>query len=300
MRAPGWIRRLPARCHRIAESRVFQLTIIAVIIANAVVIGIETYPRVDERIGGLLEAVDTVFLWIFVVEIAIRFAAYGKHPTKFFTRGWNVFDFAIVAAAFVPMVGANLTLLRLIRVLRVIRLVEVIGDLRLIVRGLLRSLAPLAGVAVFVVLVVYIYAIAGTAMFGEELPDEWGTAGSAMLTCFRILTLDNWDDLYFPAREVTPWATPFFVSFIIVATLVVLNIVIAVVVSSVEQARQVELERETSELTRAAGEQVPELTDRIVALRAALDQLERDLAAAPVQGPLPDEFTRRGRPPDPR
>lgn len=268
---------IAARCHRLAESRGFQMSILAVIVANAVVIGIETYPAVQENWGGVLRLVDGAFLAIFAVEITIRLLAHGRRPWEFFRGGWNVFDFVIVVLALLPVVGANVTLVRLIRVLRVVRLVEAIDDLRMIVLGLARSLAALAGVAVFVVLVMYVYAVTGTALFGEELPDEWGTAGVAMMTCFRILTLDNWDDLYFPALEVTPWATPYFVSFIIVATLVVLNIVIAVVVSSVEQARQSELERETALVAELAGERAPELSERIVALRAALDQLEEDL-----------------------
>ena len=268
---------IAARCHRLAESRGFQMSILAVIVANAVVIGIETYPAVQENWGGVLRLVDGAFLAIFTVEITIRLLAHGRRPWEFFRGGWNVFDFVIVVLALLPVVGANVTLVRLIRVLRVVRLVEAIDDLRMIVLGLARSLAALAGVAVFVVLVMYVYAVTGTALFGEELPDEWGTAGVAMMTCFRILTLDNWDDLYFPALEVTPWATPYFVSFIIVATLVVLNIVIAVVVSSVEQARQSELERETALVAELAGERAPELSERIVALRAALDQLEEDL-----------------------
>jgi hypothetical protein len=45
---------LSSRCHRIAESRIFQVSILAVIVANAVVIGLETYPAVRERWDGAL------------------------------------------------------------------------------------------------------------------------------------------------------------------------------------------------------------------------------------------------------
>ena len=254
------------------------MSILGVIVANAVVIGLETYPAIREDWGGLLRFVDVAFLVIFGVEIAIRLLAYGTRPWAFFRGGWNVFDFLIVLLALLPVIGANVTLVRLARVLRVVRLVEAIEDLRVIVLGLARSLAALAGVAVFVALVMYVYAVVGTALFGEELPDEWGTVGVAMMTCFRILTLDNWDDLYFPALDVTAWATVYFVSFIIVATLVVLNIVIAVVVSSVESARQSELERETRRLSAEAGSHAPALAERILALRVALDELEANLA----------------------
>lgn len=270
--------RVVARCHRIAESRRFQLSIIAVIVVNAVLIGVETYPAARERYGDVLRVLDKVILAVFVVEIAIRFVAHARRPGGFFRSGWNLFDLAIVLAVFVPGIAGDATLLRLVRVLRVVRLVEVIDDLKLIVRGLLRSLIPLAGVAVFVLLVMYVYAVVGVAMFGDALPDEWGDAGTAMLSNFQILTLDNWDDLYFPAAEINSFAVVYFVSYIVIATLVVLNIVIAVVVNSVESARQVELQAEAERLGAEVGDRTPELADRIVGLRAALDELERQLA----------------------
>lgn len=282
--------RLARRCHSIAESRPFQLAILAVIVANAVIIGLETYPLLKERWSGPLRVVDALFLIVFSVEILVRMLAHGSRPWNFFRGGWNVFDFSIVALALLPVLGANVTLVRLVRVLRVIRLVEAIDELRVIVLGLTRSLMSLAGVAVFVTLVIYVYAVTGTALYGNELPDDWGNVGLAMRSCFQVLTLSNWDLIYNSARDVTPWATPFFVSYIVIVTLLVLNIVIAVVVSSVEATRQSELRRETERVTARAGAEAPELAERIIAMRAALDALEQHLAEVD----RPDENGRRG------
>lgn len=270
---------LAARCRAIAESTRFQMAIMAVIVVNAIVLGLDTYPGIVEATGNLFEVADRVFLAIFVVELAIRIAAYGRHPQRFFTNGWNIFDFTIVAATFVPGIGANITALRILRALRLVRLVELVGDLRIIVRGVLRSLVPLAGVASLVVIIIYIYAIIGNALFGDALPDDWGTVGSAMLSCFQILTLDNWDDLFFPAQEVSALAVPYFLSFILVATFVVMNVVIAVVVNSVESARQAQLEQNAAAVSREVAEQAPALADRILAMRLALDELEQQLQA---------------------
>ncbi len=269
-------------CARIAESTRFQLSILVVIVANAVLIGFETYPGLVATYGDWFVLLDQLILGIFIVEILIRLAAYGSRPWRFFARGWNVFDFAIVAASFVPGIAGNVTALRLIRVLRLVRLIEMIDDLRVIVRGLFRSMAPLLGVGSLVLILTYMYGVVGNILFGEALPDEWGTVGSAMFTCFRILTLDNWDEIYFPAAEVSGLALPYFLSFILVATFVTLNIVIAVVVNSVEVARQAELEENAAALSAEMAEQAPELAERILALRLALDQLESNLAAERV------------------
>jgi len=117
-------------CRRIAESSRFQALIITVILLNAFVIGLETYDSIDEEYGGLLRALNDVFLGLFTVEIAIRIAAYGRRPLDFFRGGWNVFDFVVVGVAYLPWVRESVTLLRLARILRIARLLSVIPGLR--------------------------------------------------------------------------------------------------------------------------------------------------------------------------
>lgn len=266
-----------ARSAVLAANTRFQFLILGVILANGVIIGLETYDGLDERYGTVFDALDRMFLAIFAIELAIRIVAHGRRPWNFFRSGWNVFDLTVVLLSVLPGVGANVTLLRIIRVLRVIRLIEVVEDLRVIVRGVGRSIAPLVGVGTLTVVLVYLYAIVGHALFGEELPEDWGTAGSAMFTCFRILTLDNWDTLFSAADEVSGWAVVYFLSFILLATFLVMNIVIAVVVNSVEEARRVELAENVDVFAETTAAEAPELAERIVAMRTALDELERSL-----------------------
>lgn len=270
-----------AGCAALAASTRFQFLILGVILANGVTIGLETYDGLDDRYGAAFDALDRVFLAIFAVELAIRIAAHGRRPWNFFRSGWNVFDLTVVLLSVMPGVGANVTLLRIIRVLRVVRLIEVVEDLRVIVKGVGRSIAPLVGVGTLTVVLVYLYAVVGHALFGEELPEDWGTAGSAMFSCFRILTLDNWDGLFFAANEVSGWAVVYFLSFILLATFLVMNIIIAVVVNSVEEARRIELAGNADKVAETTAAETPELAERIVAMRTALDELERSLRVDP-------------------
>src|SRR5688572_975415 len=98
-------------CWRIAESARFQGFIMAVIVANAITLGLQTYDSIEANAGELLDVLDAIFLGIFVVELVIRITAYGRHPGNFFRNGWNVFDFVVIAAAFVPGIRENATLL---------------------------------------------------------------------------------------------------------------------------------------------------------------------------------------------
>src|ERR1044072_9730328 len=96
---------MAAACKRIAESKRFQLFILGVILASAIVLGLETYDAIDREIGDLLNLVNDVFLGIFVVEIAVRIAAHGNRPQDYFKSGWKVFDFFIIHGPLVPRVG---------------------------------------------------------------------------------------------------------------------------------------------------------------------------------------------------
>ena len=58
------------RLRNVIEAQATQNFIIAVIVANAIVLGLETSPTAMAAAGGLLRALDLAALVIFVVEIA--------------------------------------------------------------------------------------------------------------------------------------------------------------------------------------------------------------------------------------
>ena len=259
---------------RLVDSPPFTAAILVVIAANAVVLGAQTYEGVNREYGGLLELLNGVFLGVFAVELALRIASYGR-PHRFFTSGWNLFDFIVVAAALLPGVRESSTLLRLARVLRIVRVIRLLPDLRVLILAIARSIPPLASMTVLTALILFLYGMAGWLMFGDEDPQAWGNIGEAMLTLFVLLTLENFPATLERGLEIEPWSVLYFVSFVLVAAFIVLNVLIGVVLHSMEEAREIERARERS----AAGEDdgaaaEAELAARIAALRTALDELE--------------------------
>src|SRR5687767_11658402 len=87
------------RVRRLVESKVFQRSIIALIVVNAIILGLETYPAITESAGDALGVLNAVIVGIFVAEIVLRIFAGGW---RFFLNGWNVFDFLVVVIALVP------------------------------------------------------------------------------------------------------------------------------------------------------------------------------------------------------
>ena len=274
-------------CARIVASAWFDFLIFGVIIANAVVLGLDTYDSIRRDAGGLLHTLNDVFLGVFVVELAIRIGAYGRRPQDFFKSGWNVFDFVVIGAAFLPGLRENSTLLRLVRLARVLRVIRLLPELRLLITAVGRSLPGLASLTVMAVILLYVYGIVGWLVFGDALPDEYGNIGDAMLTLFLLLSLENLPSVVERGMEVSDWAVPYYVSFVLIAAFLVLNILIGVVINSLDEARELEWERMQSERREAAADGLDEVDDRRLVLlghlhelRRTVEALERDLRSA--------------------
>jgi voltage-gated sodium channel len=270
----------PPRVHRLArivDSPAFAALVLGVILANAVVLGLQTYDDVVDEYGGLLDLLNDVFLAFFVAELGLRIGSYGRRPLDFFRDPWNVFDFVIIAAAFVPGLRSNSTLLRLARLLRVVRVVRLLPELRVLTLAIVRSLPPLFSMGVLTTVILFVYGMVGWLLFGDEDPDRWGDIGEAMLTLFVMLTLENFPATLERGMEIEPLSIIYFVTFVLVAALIVLNVLIGVVLHSMEEARVIHAREELRARGEEPTEEAAELEARIAAIRKALDDLEHDL-----------------------
>jgi voltage-gated sodium channel len=282
---------------RIVDSNLFTIVVVATIAVNAVVLGLQTYEGLENEWGTVLDAINASCVAVFVVELLTRIASYWPRPWEFFRSGWNIFDFVVVGATFVPGVAENSTLLRLARLLRVVRIVRVLPDLRVLLRGVWRSVPPLTSIGAVTAMIIFVYGMVGWILFADELPERWGNIGRAMLTLFVMLTLENFPVYMDEALEVHRWAWIYFVSFILVAAFIVLNVLIGVVLNSMEEARELERREAIRERYRgrAAGAVIdPDahapVVERIAILRSALDELELELA---LDSAPPEERSRR-------
>ncbi len=68
---------MTARCKAIVNSRWFDPLMLVVIVLNAIVLGAETYERIERDAGDALSVLNEVILGIFVVELFIRFGGNG-------------------------------------------------------------------------------------------------------------------------------------------------------------------------------------------------------------------------------
>lgn len=224
-----WRRHLDTWIH----SPKVQNAVMAIILLNAVTIGVETMVSHDSRAHQALSLLDHMALGVFLVEIALKLIAVG--PLRFFRSGWNTFDFLVVAVALVPGAGP-LSVLRTLRIMRLLRVIKFMPGLRRVVEALLRSLPGISAIALLMGLIFYVAAVMATTMFGPAFPEWFGSIGRSLYSLFQIMTLESWSmGIVRPIMEHNPWAWAFFVPFILVSAFTMLNLFVAVIVDTMGQ-----------------------------------------------------------------
>ncbi|HSA53667.1 MAG TPA: ion transporter [Yinghuangia sp.] len=285
-------------CAGVSDSTGFGVAAFVLIVANAAVLGVETYPGTARAWHIELRVAETFFLVAFTAELAIRMAAFGRHPGRFFRDGWNVFDFIVVVAAFVPVVRENATILRLLRLARVLRAVRMFPQVRVIIHAAWKSLPGALSFLVVGALVLYIYAMLGWMLFADELPDHYGSLGRACLTLFFLMALDGLGDMVREGLEVSRWTALYFGSYVLVSSFLLVNLLIGVVITSLEDARASERPQPTPQASEPE-----EIRRRVAEVRTALEALEAAMESSGPGRRTPPEVprdTRRPMPPTDR
>ena len=242
-----------------------QKFILAVIVINAITLGLETNAFFVAATGNLLYIADQVALWIFVVELLCKMIAL---KTRFIRDPWNIFDFFIVGISFVPAVGW-LKVLRSMRVLRVLRLISGIPRLRIIVQSLLLSLPSIGWISMLMLVLFYTFAVMATNLFGSTFPEWFGSIGATFFTLFQVMTLESWAmGIARPVMEAFPYAYLFFIPYVLLSACIVLNVFIAVIISGMDDARSQQKEMEESKA------QPSDLQKELQLLRAQMEKVE--------------------------
>ena len=254
---------------KLTTAKWFELSIVAIIIINSVLIGVETYTD-----NATIKLIQTIILGIFTFEILMRFIA-ADGIKDFFTNGWNIFDLTLVLIGYIPeTIFANasaMMALRVLRVFRVLRLLRTAKEIKIMINVLVKSLSALFYNVVLFFIFVYLFAIVGVAVFklpdpatlsGERLaayeqlmevappspscsPDPYGTLHESMFTLFRALTGEDWTDLRYNLVVASEYklipvgpsfVTSFHILWFVMSAFLLLNLVVGAIVNNYQLA----------------------------------------------------------------
>ena len=212
---------------KVRNSKAFSGIVIAVIVASAVYAGVSSYD-ISPEYTVYLDLFDYAITLFFLIEIIIRMIS-ERSLVKFFSDGWNIFDFLIVTISLVPINNVeSVFVARLLRIIRVLRIITVVPAFRHIIDSLIKTIPRVGFIALLMFIFMYVWGAIGTMFFGKVDPENWGNIGLALITLVQVATYDDWANIQ--VIDVYPYAWIFFVSFIIVNAVILLNMVIGVIV----------------------------------------------------------------------
>ena len=249
---------LQSRLLALHNNKLFEFSVIGVIILSSLLIGIKTY-NIDPDYLLILEILDVGVTLFFLSEICLRFIS-SSNKKRFFHQAWNVFDTLIVVVSLIPIDQSEYALLaRLVRIFRVLRLVSAIPELRILVGALLKALPSMGYVLLLMFILFYMYAAVGSFIFEAINPVLWGDIAISMLTLFRVVTFEDWTDVMYETMAVYSWSWLYYLSFIFFNAFVFLNMMIGIVIDKMQQEHNEE----------------DDLNQRLARIEAKLDQLPR-------------------------
>ncbi|MDM7324683.1 MAG: ion transporter [Thermus sp.] len=270
------------------EGGPFQTLSVAVILLAALLVGLETYPGVVQALPWLPWG-NALVLGFFILEAFLRFVATWPRVQRYFGDGWNLFDLVVILASFLPETGAFAPVARVLRLLKVLRLVRFAEELQIILLALVRAVPAMSYVILLLFLHFYVFAAAGVFLFRENDPVHFANLHTALLTLFRVMTLEDWTDVMYTQMygcdrygygfaeglcthpRAMPWAAFYFVVFVLLGTVIFLNLFVGIIVNTMDEMRrrhqEVSLPLSREEELKRLEEELGSLMERVRRLR---------------------------------
>lgn len=246
----------PARAGRarralfcLARSWQLEVVVMIVIVANMVTMALYHWDQ-PAAFEHALTVANRVFLAFFVLEAAVKVGGLGWQ--QYYASGWNRFDLVVVLLSVLEQVvrltlgsAVDVSALRALRAVRVLRLVSGSKGLRALAQTFLLSLPSLANVGALLLLVYFVFAVAGVHLFGGVAADgdfhdrtaNFHNFWFALLTLFRTATGEDWNGIMLEIQPHKPYTVaPFFVLFVVVGQYVILSLFIAVILDNFSES----------------------------------------------------------------
>lgn len=206
--------------------------------ANVAMFATEYHGMTDTQ-NSILSILNYIFCIIFGIEAVVKIIAYL--PNGYFKVPFNVFDFTIVVVSFLEIGtggGGGLSFLRMFRLVRLFRLVRFLPGLQFQLMVMLQTLGSVFSFLLLLALFIFIYAVLGMFIFGNNLKFEgeldrknFDTLFWALVTIFQILTLEDWNAaMYAGVRFGGSWCAVYYITLIVLGNYIMFNLFVAILI----------------------------------------------------------------------
>uniref|UniRef100_A0A8C1TX27 Sodium channel protein n=1 Tax=Cyprinus carpio TaxID=7962 RepID=A0A8C1TX27_CYPCA len=162
-------------CYLIVEHNWFETLIIFMILLSSGALAFEdVYIEQRKTIRIILEYADKVFTYIFILEMLLKWVAYGF--VKYFTNAWCWLDFFIVDVSIISLIANALGYselgpiksLRTLRALRPLRALSRFEGMRVVVNALVGAIPSIMNVLLVCLIFWLIFSIMGVNLFAGK------------------------------------------------------------------------------------------------------------------------------------
>ncbi|XP_066274287.1 sodium channel protein type 4 subunit alpha-like isoform X2 [Branchiostoma lanceolatum] len=226
--------------HVIVMDPLFDLFITLCILVNTAFLTIDHH-GMSAYLQNTLTVGNLVFTGIFGAEALMKMIALGKN---YFEDRWNVFDFVVVMVSLLELALVNvkgLSVLRTFRLLRVFKLARSWPTMNMLLSIIGSSLGALANLTVVLAIIVYILAVLGMQLFGEQYRTFY--AGNmprytfvdffhSFMMIFRVLCGEWIEPLWECMQAAGSGCIPMFLITLTLGNFMVLNLFLALLLNS--------------------------------------------------------------------
>eukprot|EP01062_Namystynia_karyoxenos_P062288 TRINITY_DN5519_c0_g1_i1.p1 TRINITY_DN5519_c0_g1~~TRINITY_DN5519_c0_g1_i1.p1 ORF type:complete len:2175 (+),score=490.22 TRINITY_DN5519_c0_g1_i1:67-6525(+) len=240
----------------LVEHKWFERAIMAIIILNVVLMGLNHYgqPATMDRIHS---GANYAFVGIYTLEAAVKIVAYDEF---YFRDPWHRFDFALWVLSVIGIFLSNssITIFRVLRIARVLRLIRGAQGIMKLFETLYNSLPSFGNVGLLLLATFFTFAVLGVNIVGRvargRFIDKWfnfETVGNALFLLYVIASGENWNGFLYESHHRARGceledacgsgraeATVFFVAFMICGSMVMMNLFITVVLENFGEQAQ--------------------------------------------------------------
>lgn len=248
-----------------------QKIITFVIILNAAVLGILTNRALSAEEVLFLEAIDKACLVIFTVELIVKLLVYRR---KFWSEGWNIFDFVIVLSSII-FISSSISVIRAFRIFRLLKALAEFPELQILVSSMLKAIPSMTWALLLLFIVFYIFAVFGSTMYGDAFPELFGDIGGSMFTLFQVMTFESWATAVArPIMATYSYAWVYFLVFILLTAITLLNVMVGIVVEAVGTISEAVKQKQAADAAENAPSEVREADEVEAEIRMHLEQIE--------------------------
>ncbi|XP_036726303.1 sodium channel protein type 11 subunit alpha isoform X1 [Balaenoptera musculus] len=160
--------KLRKTCYQIVKHSWFESFIIFVILLSSGALVFEDiYLGTQPKIQAILNCTDSIFTYIFILEMGLKWVAFGFR--KYFTSAWCWLDFIIVIVSVTSLIDLKvLKSFRILRALRPLRALSQFEGMKVVVNALIGAIPAILNVLLVCLIFWLIFCILGVSLFSGK------------------------------------------------------------------------------------------------------------------------------------